>query len=165
MSIKANPLIAFVGYARAGKDEAAKPLIAAGYNRVCFGDVIKRQVDQLIQRHLGFSAFTEVTEQKAKIRRTLENWGEDNYDNIFNYFFNHLPRPAVNTRLCRVREAQEWKRLGGILVEIRRPNTDAETQWSADRLKELTDADLIDGVIFNDGTLEQLAAKVRENLF
>lgn len=157
-------LIAFVGYARAGKDEAAKPLIAAGFRRICFGDIIKSQVDFLIKQHLGFSAFTEVTEQKAKIRRTLENWGEDNYENIFNEFFDTLSIPSVNTRLCRVREAREWRARGGAIVQVVRPGVGPETDWSRDRLAELHGERLIDHTLHNDGTLEELFQKVKHEL-
>jgi hypothetical protein len=158
------PLIAFVGYARAGKDEAAKPLIAAGYNRVCFGDLIKRQLDTLIQRHFGFSAFTEDTAQKAKIRRTLENWGEDNYENIFNYFFTHLPNPAVNTRLCRLREAREWVGRGGIIVQVTRPGVGPETAWSGECVQELKAAHLIHHTFVNCDSIEALHETVRRVL-
>lgn len=158
------PLIAFCGFARSGKDEAAKPLIAANYNRVCFGDIIKQQLDTLIQRHFGFSAFTEVSEEKAKIRRTLENWGEDNYDNIFAHFFKTLPNPAVNTRLCRLPEGREWVARGGIIIEVVRPGVEAETQWSADRVRELNEAGLVHKTIYNFGTVEDLATTVRREL-
>jgi hypothetical protein len=159
-----NPLIAFVGYARTGKDEAAKTLIAAGYSRVCFGDIIKMQLDEVIQKHLKFSAFTEISEEKAKIRRTLENWGEDNYDNIFAHFFNTLPTPSVNTRLCRVREGKEWVARGGTIVEVTRPGVGPETDWSRDRLEELRAEGLIARRIINIGTPADLAETVRRVL-
>ena len=109
-------LIAFTGVAGAGKDAASAPLIAAGYGRSAFGDIIKRQVDPLVQKYMGFSAFTEDRAQKPLIRRTLESWGEDNYDSIFQEFFDTLPEKCVNTRLCRVREAKEWVRRGGVIL-------------------------------------------------
>lgn len=159
------PLIAFCGYARSGKDEAAKTLITeAAYNRVCFGDIIKKQLDAVVQKHLGFSAFTEVDEEKAQIRPILEQWGEVNYDNIFKYFFEHLPTPAVNTRLCRIREAREWIARGGILVEVQRPGVGPETQWSFDRVLELHVAGLISHTIINGDSLEALAETVRRVL-
>ena len=113
-------LIALTGYARAGKDEAAKPLIDAGWARRCFGDVIKRQIDPIVREYLNFSAFTENDGQKQQIRPILEQWGEVNYDGIMLEFFESLPPRCVNTRLCRVREAREWRKRGGIVVEVRR---------------------------------------------
>jgi hypothetical protein len=101
-------LIAFAGYAREGKDAAAQRLIADGWKRCAFGDIIKRQMDPLINHHLGFSAFTEDDTQKKKIRPILEQWGEVNYDGVMREFFDTLPARAVNTRLVRLREAKEW---------------------------------------------------------
>jgi hypothetical protein len=159
-----NPLIAFIGYARSGKDEAAKPLITAGYNRVCFGDIIKKQIDTLVQRHLGFSAFTEIDAEKKQIRPILEQWGEVNYSNILNHFFETLPNPAVNTRLCRLREAYEWVNRGGIIVRVVRAGNGPETQWSADRVQELIDSGLVTKTIHNYGTVENLHETVRQEL-
>ena len=62
------------------------------------------QFDRLY-RNEGNGTFTEVTAEKARIRRTLESWGEDNYDAILDELFDGLPERCVNTRLCRVREA------------------------------------------------------------
>lgn len=153
-------LIAFTGYGGAGKDEAAKPLIEAGYSRGCFGDIIKGQVDPLIRKYFGFSAFTEDRAQKTRIRRTLESWGEDNYDSIFKSFFDTLPAKCVNTRLCRLREAEEWVTRGGIVVEIRRPGVIPETEWAQTQMTALRQANVIHDVIENDGTLADLSAKV-----
>lgn len=101
-------LIAFAGYAGEGKDAAAQRLITSGWKRCAFGDIIKRQMDPLINHHLGFSAFTEDDTQKKQIRPILEQWGEVNYDGVMREFFDTLPSRAVNTRLVRLREAKEW---------------------------------------------------------
>jgi hypothetical protein len=159
--MKAN-LIAFTGYGRAGKDEAAKALINAGYARKCFGDIIKGQLDELIRRHFGFSAFTEVDAEKAKIRRTLQYWGEDNYDAVFKEFFNTLPERCVNTRLCRVREAEEWRKRGGVIIEIRRPGVQPETEWAREQVASLRSRKLITTVIDNDSTVPALHQAIHE---
>lgn len=155
------PLIAFTGFAGAGKDEGASPLIAAGFTRVAFGDIIKRELDPVVQKYFGFSAFTEVRAQKAQIRRSLESWGEDRYDAIFEEFFNTLPAVAVNPRLCRLREAKEWRSRGGILVEITRPDVGPETEWSAKINQDLRDEGLIEFSIANDGNLQEFHSKIR----
>lgn len=155
-----NKRIAFAGYAGVGKDEAAKPLIARGYKRCCFGDIIKKQIDPVVRQHLGFSAFTEDREQKKSIRRTLESWGEDNYDGIMREFFGNLPELAVNTRLVRTREAEEWRRQGGTIVLICRPGVAAATRWEEERLQELDACGFIDQVICNDGTAADLHLKM-----
>ncbi len=138
-----NPLIAFAGYARAGKDVAASALVEIGYTRIAFGDVIKAQLDELIQTHLGFSAFTENDFEKGKIRQLLEVWGDTNYDAILAEVMSKLPRMAVNSRLVRIKEAEAWTGRGGMIVEIRRPGWGPASQWERDRLEELKERKLI----------------------
>ncbi len=154
-------LIAFAGYAREGKDAAAQRLIASGWKRCAFGDIIKRQLDPLINHHLGFSAFTEDDTQKKQIRPILEQWGEVNYDGVMREFFDTLPARAVNTRLVRLREAKEWMRRGGVILRIRRPGVEPATDWERDRLQELYDGGLIHDTLLNEGTVEQLWNRVQ----
>jgi hypothetical protein len=155
------PLVAFCGFARTGKDEAAKVFIDAGYNKVAFGDIIKAQLNSLIDYHFGFSAFTEVDEEKTKIRRTLQYWGEDNYENIFNEFFKKLSPPAVNGRLCRLREAESWVKLCGIIVNVTRPGVGPETEWSKNVNDLLRASGLIHSELNNCGTIEELRESVK----
>jgi hypothetical protein len=129
--------VAFAGYAGSGKDTAALRLIERGFKRVCFGDIIKRQIDPLIQQHLGFSAFTEDREQKTLIRGVLEQWGDANYEKIGEEFFRDLPPLAVNTRLVRVREAEKWVAVGGVILLVQRPGLEPASTWEKDRLDEL----------------------------
>ena len=154
-------LIAFAGYAREGKDAAAQRLIASGWKRCAFGDIIKRQMDPLINHHLGFSAFTEDDTQKKQIRPILEQWGEVNYDGVMREFFETLPARAVNTRLVRLREAKEWMWRGGIILRIRRPGIEPATDWERDRLQELYDGGVIHDTLLNEGTVEQLWNRVQ----
>jgi hypothetical protein len=154
-------LIAFAGYAREGKDAAAQRLIASGWKRCAFGDIIKRQLDPLIKHHLGFSAFTEDDTQKKQIRPILEQWGEVNYDGVMREFFDTLPARAVNTRLVRLREAKEWMRRGGVILRIRRPGVEPATDWERDRLQELYDGGAIHDTILNEGMVEQLWNRVQ----
>jgi hypothetical protein len=154
-------LVAFTGVARAGKDEAGRALIADGFVRHCFGDIIKGQLDPFVRQHLGFSAFTENDVQKRQIRTLLESWGDANYDNIMAEYFATLPERAVNTRLVRTREAAEWRARGGFIYEIRRPHVSPATQWESLALQDLWMAELVDGVIENNGSPEDLHAKVR----
>jgi hypothetical protein len=154
-------LIAFAGYAREGKDAAAQRLITSGWKRTAFGDIIKHQLDPLINFHLGFSAFTETDAQKKQIRPILEQWGEVNYDGVMREFFATLPPRAVNTRLVRLREAKEWMRRGGIILRIRRPGIEPATDWERDRLQELYDGGVIHDTLLNEGTVEQLWNRVQ----
>lgn len=158
-------LIALTGYARAGKDEAAKALIDIGWERRCFGDIIKKQIDALVRQHLGFSAFTENDEQKRVIRGTLEQWGESNYANITKEFFDTLPFKTVNTRLCREAEAREWRRRGGIIVEIQRVTAGVphgpSTDWERAVVDSLRTSGLIDITIVNDASPDDLRATMQ----
>jgi hypothetical protein len=162
-----SDLIALTGYARVGKDEAAKALIGAGWVRRCFGDVIKGQVDQLVRQHLGYSAFTEDDTQKKQIRGLLEQWGDSNYAGVMREFFGTLPDKCVNTRLCRVLEALEWRRRGGLIVHIQRvvgPDQmmqPASTPWEESVVHSLWSANVIDYVLVNDGSTEDLKEAMR----
>jgi hypothetical protein len=153
-------LIAFAGYAREGKDAAATRLINLGWKRLAFGDIIKRQIDGLVQQHLGFSAFTESDPQKQQIRPILEQWGEVNYDGVMKEFFDSLPPYAVNTRLVRLREAKEWIKRGGVILRIRRPGVEPATEWERTRLQELYDSGVIHDTILNDSSLDVLWDRV-----
>ena len=153
-------LIAFAGYAREGKDAAATRLINLGWKRIAFGDIIKRQIDSLVQQHLGFSAFTENDTQKKQIRPILEQWGEVNYDVVMKEFFDSLPNYAVNTRLVRLREAKEWIKRGGIILRIRRPGVEPATEWERTRLQELYDGGVIHDTIINDSSIDVLWDRV-----
>jgi hypothetical protein len=150
-------LVAFAGYARAGKDEAASVLINAhGYARHNFSDIIKANLDPLITRHFGFSAFTEVNAEKERIRRTLEAWGDDNYDRICDNYFSSMPDKCVNTRIVRPKEAKRWQEAGGVIVRVERPFIPPATEWERLAFEELASSIQFDGVLVNDGTVEEL---------
>jgi len=158
-------LIAFTGYAGAGKDEAAAPLIAAGWQRRAFGDIIKDIFDPLVKRHLGFSAHTKDREQKSRIRGLLVHGGEAFYDVVFNTYFHPniaLPvyKPLVNTRLMRLREAVKWKECGGIIIEVVRPGVEPAEPMEAVWLEEIRAAGHIDHRIHNGGTVQALHQSV-----
>lgn len=143
-------LVAFTGYGGSGKDEAARPMAAHGYTRRCFGDVIKKQIDPLIQEHLGFSAFTDNPVRKLQIRPVLEQWGEVNYANIRDEFFKDLPEYCVNTRISRMAEVEEWIQRGGVLFAVSRPGVVAQTPWEARVVEEHLAHDCISLIILND---------------
>ena len=149
-------LIGFTGYGGAGKDEAAGPLIAHGYTRRCFGDLIKVQCNDLIKKHLGFSAFTEDRKQKHVIRPILETWGETNYDNISEEFYRDLPEYCVNTRISRVPEIVKWRERGGIIVAVDRPGLVPQTTWEEQIVSMQLAHEVVSLIIVNDSTVEKL---------
>ena len=149
--------IALHGYARVGKDEVGKILASRyGLGRVAFGDLIKSDLDELIHRHLGFSAFTTSDEQKAKIREVLVHWGYSNYQSIEKRFFDALPERAVNTRIFRARECSLWRERGGKILLVKRPGYNAAEPKEREELDQCIAAGLIDGVVHNDLDIKHL---------
>lgn len=158
-------LIAFTGYAGAGKDEAAAPLIAAGWERRAFGDIIKSVFDPLVRKHLGFSAHTQDRGQKSCIRGLLVHGGEAFYEAIFHQYFHPnfgsaAFAPLVNSRLMRLREAVKWKEFGGIIIEVVRPGVEPAEPMEAAWLEEIRAAGHIDHRIHNGGTVQALHQSV-----
>lgn len=157
-----HKLIAFTGYAGCGKDLAAQILIDEhNFQRRCFGDIIKRQLAPVIKEHFGFDPLTADHQQKSQIRSTLESWGNENYTAIMDEFFTDLPDRCVNTRICRRREAVEWKERGGVIIEIIRFDLAVEPgpsdkQW----LMEIEP--FVDRTIYNRTTPESLWTQVME---
>lgn len=144
--------IALTGYSRVGKDACCvQPLVERfRYKRIAFGDFIKRQLDMTIRVHFGFSAFTDDTEEKAKIRQILEAWGDARYDSILYSLTEKIEEhrsfgyPCVNARLARVEEGRAWKRSGGIIVRVMRDGVGPSTQWELERVSEIERAGLVD---------------------
>ena len=150
--------IALVGSPRTGKDEVGKILVKNhGFSRVAYGDYVKRDLDPLIREHFGFSAFTEVDEEKNKIRGVLLHWGTDNKDSITRRLYANLPPRAVNTRAIRFNEVKEWHDRGGLVVEVFRPGfTGCGPAEEEAEVKAVADAGLIDHTICNMGSVIDL---------
>lgn len=161
------PRIAFFGFARAGKDEAAKPLIEAGYERRCFGDIIKRQMEASLGG-LGIDPFTENDEVKRVIRPLLELWGDVFYDNVMEEFFRLLPPVAVNTRICRIREMEKWIKEGGVIIHLSRPGVIPATKWEAELFQEFRRFNIEQAppgsILYreNDSDVESLHQKIKQ---
>jgi len=179
-------MIAISGYSRQGKDEAGKALIARGYKRVAFGDIIRQKLREFTlpdavkliawMRNQGqpeserkrvwqsfedmatfkIDLFTENDDQKKMLRALMEWYGMYDYDAIMDELFRTLPLPAVNTRLMRVREAQAWVDSGGFVIEVIRLNAVPLTDFERDTQQELRDSGLLSVTIINGGTIEDL---------
>jgi len=149
--------IGLAGYSRTGKDEVAKRLIEKhGYARVAIGDFIKQQLRPLVLEHLGIDALTVTGEDKERIRKLLELWGDLNFTNLLGLMRAELRDNIVNSRICRTEEAELWRSEGGIVIEIRRPYNIGKTLWERHRMNELRKDGLVDFTIINDSTVEDL---------
>lgn len=187
-----HPLIALTGYSRSGKDTAADALVGVGYQRKAFGDIIKSMVDEadykvfgnfhdwLIEtgrpqprissiaygwsliKMCGVSPYTQEDDTKIHLRPVLEDYGIWKYNQVTERFFSTLPKLCVNSRLCRAAEGKRWRDEGGILIEIVRPGNKAHTEVEAGWMVELTEAGLIDVVLYNDGTPTQLQEAIKK---
>lgn len=154
--------IALTGYSRVGKDEVAAILMDFGLTRVAFGDIIKRQLDPLIREHLGFSAFTEADHEKKRIRTTLESWGYANYSAILSELMTDLPEKCVNSRLFRTPEAKLWREAGGVVWHVVRNGCVEHTPNEREETRRMWDANLVDLVLPNHGSLDDLRRRVTE---
>lgn len=171
---KANPkptptrrVVAFTGYAGAGKDEAAKPLLEAGYSRFGFGDLIKNELEDLTWRAYGFSAHTENRNEKAKIRRALEFVGDDYYDYFLTAYLERVDSTFAdlfNPRLMRTREGRAFVERGYPIIEIVRPGVGPASEFERLCVAELHAEGLVSWTIQNDGTPEDLHQKVLSTL-
>ena len=189
--MQTHPLIALTGYSRCGKDTAADALVSIGYERRCFGDIIKhlvhvagpreweafsawlsetnRSAERLswiaagwsLVKDVGHSPFTQEDNAKKLLRPLLEDYGIWKYDEVVEQFFHNLPAKCVNSRLCRVDEGKMWRDRGGIIVEISRAGNDAHTEVERQWMVELREAGLIDATIENGGSLEKLQEAIK----
>lgn len=164
--------IGFTGFSRTGKDEIIRRLIQARpdkFQRVAFADTIKSQVDELVQTHLGFSAFTENDVEKNQIRHLLEHWGDVNYDGIERMFWDTVGqvksegRVPLNARICRLKESKIWRE-SGIIIEVSRPSVHSITPWEREISEALEKEKQIDMRLINDSSTEALG-RVVETLF
>ena len=157
--------IALIGWKRCGKDEVSRVLIRDhGFQRHSFGDIIKRQLDDVIQKHLGFSAFTEFDPQKNVIRPFLEVWSDINNTGLLQEFLDSIPARAVNNRCVKLTEAKAWVDRGGVIVWIDRPGAFPASKWEEEQISAVKDAGLIQFHLNNDGDLDSIIPKVSQLL-
>ncbi len=153
--------IGLTGYARAGKDEVCRILMDEyGLKRVAFGDHIKSDMDDFIQKKFGFSAFTENDAQKSLIRGLLIEHGYARYDYFLQQLMSDLPERCVNARIFRVEEAVIWRNAGGTLYRVARPGNQAAEPKEEAELRRLHDGGFISGTLINSGSLADLRHEV-----
>lgn len=150
------PLIGLSGFAGAGKDEVAKVLVERhGFTRVAFADPLKD-----VARALGWNGEKDDAGRKllqdlgVGVREYLnsEAWvlaGEERIEDC--------DTQVVVTDVRFKNEVFMIKRRGGVLVRVERPNTGAVNAHVSEHQVTAQDCD---HVLFNDGTLDDLPAKV-----
>ena len=154
-------LIGLCGYARVGKDEAAKALVELGWARVAFADDLKSEVCRtfgITQKYLE--------DNKEAWRPLLVEWGrarrllEPNYwiQRAMAMVSNDLSTGVVVTDVRYWNEAKYLRCLEGTIVRIHRPGFEAVNDEERTSVAEIDGAQRILGVvnIDNSGSIASL---------
>ena len=173
-----HPLVALAGFARSGKDTAARGLIEAdGFERVAFADPIREalyRANPLLDTHTG----TRVREfvdaegwewakrKEPEVRRLLQEVGqamrevagEDVWVRAALKRAQELDRPVVFTDTRHENEAQAVRSLGGIVLRIERPGVGPVNDHVSD---QGLPPYVVDRVIPNTSTPEALGSFTR----
>lgn len=175
-------LIAFTGHAGSGKDEAAKVLIEGlGFQRIAFADPMRTALYAL-NPIIGYRAMSgslldlkeavdslgwdEAKRRYVEVRELLQRFGTEVGRQQFGQDFwvklamdNASMFQRVVITDCRFpNEAQAVLKAGGQVVRITRPGVQPVNGHISD--KGLPDH-LVSAEIANDGTIEDLRAKVK----
>lgn len=171
-------IIGLSGYARSGKDEAAKALVAMGFQRTAFADKLREflyalnpivdvysqyRVQDVIDEY-GWDGYKE-TSWGPEIRELLQRLGTDCgreligdtvwIDATLGRFENpcsHMVDLVVTD--CRFpNEAEAIKRRGGVVVRIERPGVGPANSHASETSLDNWD---FDHVIVNDGSIRDL---------
>ncbi|MEU8133267.1 hypothetical protein [Streptodolium elevatio] len=171
-------LIGLSGYARSGKDEAAKALVAGGWRQVAFADKVKDFVcalDPMVPSTRGGQPMrlSTVVARRGwdyaktwypEVRVLLQRAGTEAGRRILGQdiwidalFRDIAEEPAVVISDVRFpNEAQAIADRGGLLIRIERPGVGVMPHESETALDDWP----FDHVLVNDGTVEDLHRKV-----
>lgn len=176
-------IIGLCGAAGAGKDEAAKALVAAGWQRDALADRMRAgllalnpavAIDNLHQRWERLSALVDAygwdkaKREHPEVRRLLQAFGTEAGRNIHGQdcwvkaLFADWDRvtPLVVADVRFDNEAAAIWGFGGKLISIERPGLEA---LPGDHASELgIDQDYVNYTVINDGTVEDLHRKILE---
>ena len=173
-------IVGLSGYARAGKDEAAKGLQAVGFTRVGFADRLREflyrlnpvvlgpngtvwSVRPVIDRH-GWDGY-KATPYGDHIRRYLQRLGTECGRELIgdtvwiDAALRDVPENVVVTDARFPNEAQAIRDRGGIVVRITRPGVGPANSHQSETA---LDGWPFDAVIVNDGTIAELHARIRQ---
>ena len=159
-------LIGLCGYARVGKDEAAKALVELGWTRVAFADMLKDEVC----RTFGITPI-ELSTRKEEWRPLLVEWGRARRRQDPSYWITRAMAVAVNdlgkgvvvTDVRYWNEAKYLRGLEGTIVRIHRPGFEAINDEERASVAEIDGAQKILGVvnIDNGSSVEALHNAIR----
>jgi len=159
-------LIGLCGYARVGKDEAAKALVGLGWTRVAFADVLKDEVC----RTFGISQ-KYLTENKEEWRPLLVEWGRARRRLEPNYWIqramanvsNDLGIGVVVTDVRYWNEAKYVKSIDGLIVRVHRPGFEAANAEERESVAEIDGAQRILGIenLDNGSSIEYLHSAIQ----
>lgn len=171
------------GYARSGKDTIADILtLRKGVThykgqefrepnekvfRRSFADALKRELKMFLEKASEKKVDFSDEETKIKFRPLLVAWGEARralsedcwIDEMFDTM--NIRHDYVVTDVRYLNEAQVIKKTGGKIIYVRRPNCNAANETEEKSIKEIIDAGLIDSVLDNNGSIEDLEHKVK----
>jgi hypothetical protein len=168
-------IIGLSGYARSGKDTVAQLLcLNHNFKRLSFADPMRKAILTLDPKvdestrvsHLVDDNGWEIAKQNPEVRRLLQVFGTDVGRNMFgdnvwiDMAFKNIDRDS-RVVIADVRfpnEAKAIKDRGGTVIRINRHNHSAV---NAHKSEIAMDNYMFDHVVYNDGTLDDLA----ENIF
>lgn len=180
-------IVGLTGYAGAGKDEAAKGLIAAGWTRQAFADPVRAMalaIDPTVVAHIGergelypyrdrlrlSSIVRDFGWDEAKgipeVRRFLQRLGTDAVrvhlgEDAWVLAFDRARNRSVDTVAPDVRfpnESLHIRRHGGLVIRIDRPGVGPVNGHASENV----DAVAADATVVNDRSVAELHWRVAE---
>lgn len=168
-----SQLIALTGKMRAGKDTLAKIFLDAGYTRQAFADPLKDVVAHIADEPVELYHDPKTKEEHSEAlgmgrRPALQLMGTEGVRRVFGpdvwakrliRRWKAAGRPRWVVTDCRFdNEAEIVTAAGGIVVEVFRPNNEG-TGVKGHASEAGVSPHLIDHVIYNDGSVEDLHTK------
>lgn len=168
-------LVGLTGFAGSGKDTAAAGLVAAGWTRQAFADPVRAMalaIDPWIfmgARNLRLSFLVgnfgwDEMKRHADVRQFLQRLGTDAVrahlgEDAWVRAFDRARNRSVDTVATDVRfpnEALHIRRHGGIVIRIDRPGVGPVNGHASENIGAFE----VDATVVNDGTPEELQARV-----
>lgn len=175
MNVPTPLIIGLTGKARSGKDSAAHALSTLGYRHLAFADPLKLALSSLTSESIACYHLDDLKEAQCPAlgisrRSALQGFGTAIREAFGSDVFVRLllakieAKPSANVVISDVRyphEAQALRELGGVIIHIRRPgHAGLEGAESLHDSEHGLPPTLVDDVLVNDGSLEDLHDKV-----